>query len=489
MKIVQTREEEVERVRKHQTLNPTRGRPTQFHAVPLEERAVDSNGNRLPWALEWHSCVTSFSFDRSGHCSSSLSDHTNCQHRKRKPEEKGSFGTYSGREGSISNRHTKRLRTDSSTVDAFGRANEHSLRKAEEAKLLSIASGEAHDDGSTKPRDPPRSTIKEPAQVILYGYSPATLWAAVSFYETASLGMVCEDYDREPPSELRKYSNLPSAACRVRPRALTRAESVLARRYRGGDCWIKVTFDSAEAAERAIDHSPHLLQGHWVYAEEFHGAGPEVDEPIPLREEHRREGRPRAPRRAVRPSTKLGQSVRTNRINSRRGANTSLRSLASNTTTEARAQPGTGASTPFLATATASTGEHRNPHMDKPPVTTNPTTNNNNNNNVTNTGGQAASLQPPPPPLASDPRFFTHFPTVPRTVLRPSHEAFLNHPSWYEEILMRLNSASWIPEMAGNGVPRLDNGEFDWAGANLYWKFFYWLDSHFGTNFCAMREE
>lgn len=29
------------------------GRPTQFHGVPLEERAVDSEGNRLPWALEW----------------------------------------------------------------------------------------------------------------------------------------------------------------------------------------------------------------------------------------------------------------------------------------------------------------------------------------------------------------------------------------------------------------------------------------------------
>lgn len=29
------------------------GRPTQFHGVPLEERAIDSKGNRLPWALQW----------------------------------------------------------------------------------------------------------------------------------------------------------------------------------------------------------------------------------------------------------------------------------------------------------------------------------------------------------------------------------------------------------------------------------------------------
>lgn len=27
--------------------------PTQFHSVPLEERAYDVSGKRLPWALEW----------------------------------------------------------------------------------------------------------------------------------------------------------------------------------------------------------------------------------------------------------------------------------------------------------------------------------------------------------------------------------------------------------------------------------------------------
>ena len=33
------------------------GRPTQFHGVPLEERAIDSKGNRLPWALQWPESV------------------------------------------------------------------------------------------------------------------------------------------------------------------------------------------------------------------------------------------------------------------------------------------------------------------------------------------------------------------------------------------------------------------------------------------------
>lgn len=35
------------------------GRPTQFHGVPLEERAIDSKGNRLPWALQWPESVLS----------------------------------------------------------------------------------------------------------------------------------------------------------------------------------------------------------------------------------------------------------------------------------------------------------------------------------------------------------------------------------------------------------------------------------------------
>lgn len=40
--------------RKRQAMEGAFGRPTQVHGVPLEERAFDSKGNRLPWGLEWH---------------------------------------------------------------------------------------------------------------------------------------------------------------------------------------------------------------------------------------------------------------------------------------------------------------------------------------------------------------------------------------------------------------------------------------------------
>lgn len=378
-------------------------------------------------------------------------------------------------------------------MDAFELAMKHDLQNAaEEARLQSIVPSRAQNDGSNISHHPPPSMTKEPTQVMLYGYSPSTQWAAISFYETVSSGIICEDYEREPPSERRRFPNQFSAASNVRPRALTKAEIVLARQYHGGNCWIKVTFDSAEAAERAIYYSPHLLQGHWVYAQRFHGAGPEVDKPIPMREEDRGQGLLGAPRRAHRPSQTLGSSsAANNNVHSRGGANTLPRSFTGNTMTDAEAQPAAGPSslsssaTASSATATAPTVEYpnlRNRHSTQPSAT--PT----NNSHDTRNDGQAASLEPQPP--ARNPHFFTHFPTVPRTVLHPAHEAFLPHPTWFEATMARLSNAGWLPgDMIGDGLPRLDNGDFDWVRASLYWKFFYWIDSHLGTDFCGMKDE
>ena len=49
------RQEDVLEVRqlKEPTYDMAAGRAMQVHAVPFEERAIDSKGNRLPWALEW----------------------------------------------------------------------------------------------------------------------------------------------------------------------------------------------------------------------------------------------------------------------------------------------------------------------------------------------------------------------------------------------------------------------------------------------------
>lgn len=334
----------------------------------------------------------------------------------------------------------------------------HDLQKAaDKARLEAPAPSKGLNDScSRQSRHAPPSTTKEPTEIMLYGYSPSTMWAAISFYETVSLGIICEDYEREPPSELRKYPKFSSAANSVYSRVLTNAERVLAHKFRGGNCWIKVTFDSAEASERAVANSPHLVQGHWVYAEPFRGAGPEVDEPILMQKEDRGKDPLRAPRPPHRPSKRSGPSSgRNKKSHTRRGATTSPRSSTGKAVTEAKAQPAAGSSSASRSAA--------------------------------------ATIEPAtiePPSLARDPHFFAHFPNVPRTVLRPAHEAFLPPSStWFEATVARLTAAGFLPEGIGNGVPRLENGDFDWARAGLYWKIFHWIDLHFGTDFCAMHDE
>lgn len=335
----------------------------------------------------------------------------------------------------------------------------HDLQKeAEEARRQSAPS-----IGAQNAR-PVLSMTKEPTEVMLYGYSPSTQWAAISFYETVSSGIICEGYEREPPFELRRYPNQIGTATTRYPRPLTKAELVLARRYEGGNCWVKVTFDSAEAAERAIDHSPHLLQGHWVYAEPFYGVKP-VDEPVPMREGdrgHGIRGTPRrAPMRAHRPSQAWHSGTAPeNKTGSGRGVSTLPRPLTGNATVDAEAQSAAGPS------AAASTAEDHRQQK-----------------------GHSQQLPPPPPP-ARDPRYFTHFPTVPRTILRPAHEAFLPQPpTWFETTMARLVAGGWFPgDIIGQTVPRLENGDFDSAHASLYWKEFHWIDSHFGSDFCGLKD-
>lgn len=302
--------------------------------------------------------------------------------------------------------------------------------------------------------------------------------------------MICEDYERDPPCERRKYQNNLSAATVVRPRALTKAESILARQYRGGDSWIKVTFDSAEAADRAIYNSPHLLQGHWVYTQLFHGAGPELDMPIPVQEEDRRQGLLGAPKP---PKNRGFQTVgpsfsRQNSNSTRRQISATVpRSFTGTITTQNQQQQqpavndllpdilSQSSSTVSSATATAP-AEYPDLRNRLPPQT--PAS----DQQQAAINSQSATNR--------NPKFFTHFPDVPKTTLRPAQEAFLPHPTWIESIINRLSNAGWLPGgLIGDGIPRMENGDLDWPKASIYWKIFYWIDLTFGTDFCGLKDD
>ena len=394
-------------------------------------------------------------------------DHPNARGQKRHHEEKGPFGKSMRRK---STRTATPAKKEDPNVDAFMAALQYDLeREAAEAQEKGNVS--KPNEGSTVHS----STIKVPTQVSLYGFAPGTHWDSINFYERASRGYICEDYDRDPPIERRRIPNAFAAGQMVHARPLTRQEAVLARQYHGGNCWIKVTFDSAEAANRAIECSPHLIQGHWVYAVLFHGAAPDVpDEPIPLQAADLPNGSFDGAAPAPRTSKSLGPSfAHKNRVQKRSNA-TLPRSFANASRVredgqEARDVTPQSSSTATSATATAPEYPNIRNRLARP-----------------QRGNEVAQNAVRPP---RDPRFYAHFPDVPRIPLRPAHEAFLPQPSKWDRLVRKLRAMGLLPtDPIGDGPPFLDNGEFDWVSASFYWKVFYWLDSHLGTNFCGHRD-
>ncbi|KAA6414250.1 MAG: hypothetical protein FRX48_02613 [Lasallia pustulata] len=442
----------------------------QVHAVPPEERAFNSKGERLPWGIDY--------LDES-------------RNSRRPQEEWGSFGKNAGRKGSSrASRTATPAKKENPTIDSFALALKYDQdRQAADAQQQGQTASSRVQSGALAPVDgntAARTTVvaqKAPTQVILRGYSPSNQWAAIEFYERVSGGLICEDYERQPPFERRRYQSNLSASTYVPPRALSRAEKALATCYHGGDCWITVTFDSAEAAERAIYNSPHLIQGHWVYAEPFEGKGPDVDEPILYRLEDREPGLLDDTRPSHRPSQTLGPSFSVSSIQDadvRRRSNATLpRSFTTNASLlmdeQALVEVGSFSSS-TASSATATGPEYPDLKRQRSPQ------NGESRSSALVTMNNGNELQGGPPT-------FTHFPDIPKTHLCPASEAFLPQKSWSENVLANVPLVGGLQsDVIGSVVPRLENGDFDWARASFYWKICYWLDTHLGTDLCGMRE-
>ncbi|MCJ1436625.1 hypothetical protein MMC27_006005 [Xylographa pallens] len=433
------------------------GRPTQFHGVPLEERAVDAQGNRLPWALEW------------------ADDHPNARPQKRQQEEKGSFGKSTRRKGSLRATRTQTpAKKENPTLDGF------------EAALRFDAQNDLQSQpvlGGQIPTDPILSSgpsvVKEPTQVMIYGYSPDNQWAAIQYYESVSGGMICEDYEREAPDGRRKYHTGLGYCGYTLPRTLTKAERTLAMQYKGGLCWIKVTLDSVEAANRVIYCSPHLIQGHWVYAKLFTDEKYEPDEPILMMDDERQDGQLSGPK----PSTRLFQSLSASFSTSMKPRSagptnfsvTLPRSYKTNTNEAEDSQQINEGVSPSSSTASSATALSLDQFHARPTTLSRSGIQGPTDNTLTST--------------KRPPRTFTHFPDTTRTILKPVTEAFLPQPSWSERAFRRLTRSGWVPgDIIGIAVPRLENGDFDWSAASFYWKICYWVDARFGMDLCGMKE-
>jgi len=239
----------------------------------------------------------------------------------------------------------------------------------------------------------------------------------------------------------------------MRLKPLTAEEKVKALKFAGGKHWIKVTFESSEAAEIAVEASPQTILGQIVFAELYRGIPPTSDEPIDASTKQRT---PRADRFAA--SLGGASGVDGRKGLSRSSATPSMREINRNGNSFS---PESQASTFTVDSGTvASTGT----------------------SSSTITGFPLSNLQPQTQPQAGEELVYCRrIPTAKRMKLLPAEQALLPQPSFTKQLVSKIPIISWLSaDIIGNSVPRTEQGDFDWDKASLYWKFVWWVDSMTG---------
>lgn len=291
-----------------------------------------------------------------------------------------------------------------------------------------------------------RIVRSEPTEIILRGYrNTDQQYAAINHYEQLA-GRICEDYPRQAPIEQRRYKSELSDPAFIRHKPLSPEERAKVNKAAGGEHWVKVTFESADAAESAVFASPQTILGYVVHAEPYYGHPPSRDDPIPdvdSFEDHllRSRSAPTAPptqgrgahdKRAASFPDPFAEASPDSRVSSRTLDTTTLSTDPSNT----------------LSSATA-----------------------------TDTRGDATGAAATP----SDGLYCRKIPTARRVQVLPAEQALLPQQSVMQRFTNAIPFLKWFSgSMIGNEVPRTQSGEFDWYRASLYWKFIWWLDATFG---------
>ncbi|TVY27021.1 Nucleoporin [Lachnellula hyalina] len=415
--------------------------PLILHNVPDEELYVGDDGIQRPYAMLF-----------PGNESNPIS------RTRRSAAETGSFGKSTRRSRSRTGTPAaKREDPTLAAADAIfagflaskaaepeNTQRKSSLSASVSQPNLSTSVALAPTDGNAQ--TPKRFVHKEPTEVILRGFKSTHQYAAIRDYERIG-GRICEDYPRDPPLEQRRYKSDLRDQAALRTQPMTAEEKAKALRFAGGEHWIKITFESADGAEAAVDASPQNILGHLVYAELYRGVPPTADEEISST------GAKRTPR-------SLGVSSGQDSIFGAKRSSTLPRSY----TTPAMAQiprgvassispPGSNTSSNTLDTATLSAG------------------------GTTTSSATLIGTQAPPP----NNEYCQRIPTAKRAKLLPAEQALLPQKSLTQQVLSQIPFLSLLSgDMIGSQVPRDEQGKFDWKAASMYWKFFYWLDSWTG---------
>ncbi|ESZ92395.1 hypothetical protein SBOR_7203 [Sclerotinia borealis F-4128] len=433
--------------------------PLILHNVPDEECYVGEDGVKRPYAMLFPG----------------NDGHPGVSRIRRTVPETGSFGKSTRR--SRSRTGTPALKKEDPTLAAadaifaatFARRAAASSETGPSQRKSSIqpslsqnnlrdSNALAAIDGNAGPSS--RFVHKEPTEVILRGFTPDHQWAAIGEYERIA-GHVCEDYPRDPPLDQRRYKTDLRDPAVLRRRPMTTEEKAKALKYAGGKHWIKITFESAEAADAAIEASPQAVLGHLVHVELYRGAPPAKDEPGMSTVPSGRSSRFNAYKPRFDPGPLLPGIERPPQQSG----------LTRAWTTPEMSQ--VGRSVHFEDRGQSPEGSQATSHtIDTTTLTAS-----------TITGGSLALQQRPTSSGSAAPEapslYCRGIPTAHRLQLLPADQALLPQKSYTQQVLSNIPLLNWFNEdIIGDTVPRTDTGEFDWAKASLYWKMIYWLDTY-----------
>lgn len=295
-------------------------------------------------------------------------------------------------------------------------------------------------------------------ECILYGYkNKESEWKVIDKYERISQGMICEDYPRNDPSVANKYSQSLSGGDVVIRANLSVDANRKSKRYAGGYHWIKVTFDSTTAADRACFFSPQDIDGYVVFCELYHGQGPAEDIPIP-----------KGSAEAVQSPSKAHHTL-----------------TASHSTTFLTGKEPDRSTVPHSFTmnslSTVADMDEENSQLSSATASSATATAPEQNANLRHRSVSEAKPES---------EFMTHIPTVRRAVLRPINEALPPQPTLSERVLRSIPILSWFTgDIVGDGPQFREDGTFDHQKSNLYWRFWYMIDHMLGTDICGLKEE
>ena len=460
-----------------------------------------------------------------GSPTSDSSSNSSSRNARQQAEESGPFGRNRSIRSTAS--RTPRARTgttpvrqkENSAVVEFGRL--FAREQAEEERRT----GAPISESGAAERPIQAETV--PTECLLYGYAgKQSEWKVLSKFEkVVSPGIICEDYPREDPN-LFMSSNSPlgfSRASVVVHQNLSREAIKKSRIYHGGNHWIKITFDSYQAAERACFYSPIDIDGYLVHCEMWQGRGPAVDSSLPngpfgadkadLLQPQLSPRKIDDGRRSRTLSTAQGSRIMGGKDSALAGFERALQTLPrSHTLPDVQyGQPDDdhlsfNSTTASSATATGADRDRPSP----PPLQQYLTP-------VTPQGLRSRSV----PHLPSHERslvqhntseYMTHITSVKKARLRPISEALPPQPTFLDRVMRSLPVVSYfvapaplpitivgkpglvatVPntrgDVIGEGPLLKDDGSWD-AANGWYWSFWHGVDGTFGSDFCGLKDD